>query len=333
MLFGIALILIILLTLISGMLYEYFNHKNVRSKYPPDGQMIDVGNREIHLNVKGSRTDFPPVVIEAGTGNWSYDWSDIQKELSQYTQVITYDRAGYGWSDAPSDGFSLDETVSDLNTVIEEADINIPVIIIAHSVGGVYARHFIDRHPEKTAGLILVDSRNEYFKNSALQAYNEAFIDSQSQMLNKVLAKFGVVRIFGENTLQGMPEFISKEKYANVQYDVPFFKVMDEEIKQIPRNVDRLNDLQSLRNKPLTIITPKGAGTQAEELGFSKEQEKILNQQWFDSQKHLTNLSINSKFIAVPDSSHAVMYDKPDIIIKAVLDMADEIKINPGDDR
>ncbi|MEH6941872.1 hypothetical protein V7014_08400 [Bacillus sp. JJ722] len=95
--FGTIFIVIILISLISGFFYEFISYKNVKSNYPPDGQMIDVGNREIHMNIKGAKTSLPPVVIETGTGNWSYDWSNVQKELSKQTQVITYDRAGYGW--------------------------------------------------------------------------------------------------------------------------------------------------------------------------------------------------------------------------------------------
>src|SRR5690625_2417756 len=203
----------------SGFIYETTSYKSVKDNYPPDGQMIEVGDRELHMNVEGTSTKLPPVVIETGTGNWSYDWSNVQKELSKQTQVITYDCAGYGWSDPPNEGFSLDETFSDLNAVLEEARTDIPVIIVAHSVGGVYARHFINQHPDKVAGLIFVDARNEFFKDDSTEEYNDAFFASQDQRMNKVLARLGAVRLFGEKTLEGMPKFISKEKYANVQYD------------------------------------------------------------------------------------------------------------------
>lgn len=323
---GILLLSLLIVFALAGFIYETISYKNVKSNYPPDGQMIEVGNRDIHMNMEGDSTENPPVVIETGTGNWSYDWSNIQKELSEHTQVITYDRAGYGWSD-PSDGeFSLDSTVADLNAVIEEINTDTPVVIIAHSVGGIYARHFIDEHKDKVAGVILVDSRNEFFKDESTAEYNEAFFGSQSQSMNKMLARLGVTRLFGANTLEGMPKYISKEKYAHVQYDAPFFKTLDEEVKHIPDNVEKLKELQSLKDIPLTIITPEEADTQAAELGFSNEQEKEINQKWLHAQEKLTELSTNSEFVTVPDSSHAVMYDQPDVIEEEVLQMIEDME-------
>ncbi|MGE6753776.1 alpha/beta fold hydrolase [Rossellomorea sp. NPDC071047] len=321
---GLVLLCVLIIIPLSGWIYELVSYRNAEANFPPDGVMIDIGDREIHVNVKGDKTDLPPVVIETGTGNWSYDWSHVQEELSQYTQVLTYDRAGYGWSDPPSNGFALDTTITDLNTILKETKIDTPFILIGHSVGGVYARHFTDRYPEKVAGLILIDSRNEFFKEAA-PAYNEKFFSSQDQMYNRILSRLGVTRLFGENTLAGMPDFISKEKYAHVQYDGPFFKALDEEIQQIPENVELLNKIQSLNDKPLTIITPEEVESQAAALGFSEQQENEINEKWINAQEQLAGLSTNSDYISVPNTSHAVMYDQPKVIVEAVLDIQNEV--------
>lgn len=323
---GIILFLLLIALALSGFIYEKVSYKKAKDHYPPEGQMMNVGDRDIHVNLKGKKTDLPPVVIETGTGTWSYDWLRFQKKLSKHTLVMTYDRAGYGYSDPPSNGFSLDSTVSDLNTTLEKTEIDTPVILIGHSVGGVYARHFADQHPEKIAGLILVDSRNEFFKEAAPDTYIKKFFKSQSQTFNKILSRFGMVRLFGKGTLARMPDSINKEKYVQVQYDTPFFNVLDEEIIQIPKNVESLNNVKSLRDKPLTIITPEKVDSQAIELGFSKKQADKINQKWKDSQEKLKGLSTNSELIYVQNSSHAVMYDKPKVIMDAVLDMGDKLR-------
>lgn len=312
---GSTLLLIFLVLAGIGYTYETVSYKNIKANYPPDGLMIDVGDREIHVNVKGEKSDLPPVIIETGTGNWSYDWYHIQEELSEQTKVLTYDRSGYGWSSPPSNGFSLEETISDLHTILEVVEMETPFIFIGHSVGGVYARHFIDKYPDKVAGLILVDSRNEFFDESAPSAYNNRFFESEDQSFNKLLAQFGVIRLVGARTLNGLPDFMSEEKYAHVQYDVPFFKVLEEEIQQISSNVELLDELRPLNDKPLTVITPNEADSQAIELGFSKEQADEVDQIWKDSQEKLTELSTNSQLIYVPNSSHAVMYDQPEVLL------------------
>ncbi|MGE7093171.1 alpha/beta fold hydrolase [Lysinibacillus sp. NPDC048646] len=322
-LLGLAFIIVILFALFSGFLYEYIRYKNVKSKYPPDGQMIDVGNRELHVNIQGTKTNLPPVVIETGTGTWSYDWAKVQKALSKQTQVITYDRAGYGWSDPPPNGFSVDATIEDLSKILESSKIDTPVILVGHSVGGIYSRLFADKYPEKVFGLVLVDSRNEYFAEQATE-FNNKFFETQDQTMNRILSQFGIVRLLGESMFSNsMPDYISAEKYINVHWDAPFFKVLDEEIKEIKISEKSLKNIHSLGDKPLTIITPMDVELLATEFGFSKQEESNLNKQWKDSQKQLTNLSTNSNFVSVPNSSHSVMYDQPEAIIEAILDMTD----------
>lgn len=320
-----VLLLLLIVLALSGFIYETIGYKNVKNNFPPEGFMVNAGAREIHVNIKGEKSDLPPVVIETGTGTWSYDWFKFQEELSKYTQVVTYDRAGYGWSDPPDNGFSLEATISDLNLVLEQSGIKTPIILIGHSVGGSYARHFNDQYPEKVAGLILVDSRNEFFRQAA-PAYNQKFFASEDQMTNIILARLGIFRLVADNTLTGMPDFISKEKYVQVQFDVPFFKVLNEEIKQISENVKLLSNLQPLNDKPLTVVTPEKADSKAEALGFSKHQAEIINQKWKDAQKKLKGLSSNGKLLFVPNSSHAVMYDQPAFIVDAVLEMGETLR-------
>ncbi|MEH6941870.1 hypothetical protein [Bacillus sp. JJ722] len=122
-----------------------------------------------------------------------------------------------------------------------------------------------------------------------------------------------------------MPDYISPEKYVNVHWDTPFFKVLNEEIQQIKIAEKLLEDTHSLGDKPLTIVTPSNVEMQASELGFSKKEADSLEKKWKDSQKQLINLSTKSEFILVPKSSHSVMYDQPNVIIEAILDMANEL--------
>ena len=70
-------------------------------KYPPPGQMVDVGGYRLHINCQGSKpsADSPTVVLEAGAGEYSLTWDQVQREVAQFARVCTYDRAGLGWSE------------------------------------------------------------------------------------------------------------------------------------------------------------------------------------------------------------------------------------------
>src|SRR6266481_2167949 len=65
--------------------------------YPYPGEMVRVGDHRLHIVCIGSGR--PTVVIESGFGNWSMDWTSVQREVAKFTRVCAYDRAGYGWSE------------------------------------------------------------------------------------------------------------------------------------------------------------------------------------------------------------------------------------------
>ena len=84
--------------ILAGTIYELVSEAADIQAYPPLGQMVDVGGYRLHINCIG--TGSPTVVIDAGWGAWSLEWSWVQGEVAKTTQVCTYDRAGMGYSEA-----------------------------------------------------------------------------------------------------------------------------------------------------------------------------------------------------------------------------------------
>jgi hypothetical protein len=76
----------------------------LRAKYPAPGELVSLPDgRRLHLTSAGSGS--PAVVMEAGSGDWSLTWCLVAPALAQGssvtpgTRIVTYDRAGLGWSD------------------------------------------------------------------------------------------------------------------------------------------------------------------------------------------------------------------------------------------
>src|SRR5438105_10885373 len=64
------------------------------------GRLIDVGGWRLHLNCVGRVSlSQPTVILEAGIGDFSVEWSLVQPAVAQFARVCSYDRAGDGWSD------------------------------------------------------------------------------------------------------------------------------------------------------------------------------------------------------------------------------------------
>jgi hypothetical protein len=73
----------------------------MRQRLPAPGESVTLNGRAYHLNCQG--LGGPTVLIDAGNGSFSLEWTPIQRELSQATRICTFDRPGYGWSESSPD--------------------------------------------------------------------------------------------------------------------------------------------------------------------------------------------------------------------------------------
>ncbi|GAK10736.1 alpha/beta hydrolase fold [Geomicrobium sp. JCM 19039] len=305
-----------------GTYYEIHTYQNIAQYYPPPGKQYDLKNSTIHANVLGKDTGKEPtIVIEAGIGSWSKDWQIVQQRLSAYTQVVTYDRAGYGWSSPIAEFQSAEQQTSDLRKLLNKLDIKTPIILVAHSAGGVYARMYLEEYPEDVAGLVLIDTRNEYFSKENPE-YSLKMLAAETQKLNSFLAQIGFIRFLNSSmSLNHLPEEFDKQLYKDVLWDKYFFDTITEEVNNIQRLESELEPLPN--NIPITVIIPDNQQMNAEELGFSQQYEQLLQQEWL---KHQLSMNADRHIIA-EDSSHSVMFDNPDIIVSETLHMIRDLSV------
>lgn len=126
------------------------------TEYPPPGRLVTVNGHQMHLHCGGEGE--PTVVLDAGLGGSSLDWSRVQPAVAKETRVCSYDRSGYGWSE-PAVGPRTSAAIADeLHRLLAAAGVPGPYVLVGHSFGGVNVRLFAARYPGQVAGLVLVDS-------------------------------------------------------------------------------------------------------------------------------------------------------------------------------
>ena len=74
---------------------------------------------------------------------------------------MLYDRAGTGWSDRVELPRSSAEVTDELRNLLRAAGVPAPYLLVGHSLGGLYARHYAQRFPGEVAGLLLLDPAHE----------------------------------------------------------------------------------------------------------------------------------------------------------------------------
>ena len=122
---------------------------------PYPGKLIDVGGRNLHALLRGKGD--PLVVFEAGIAASSLSWALVEPAVAEFTSVLSYDRAGLGWSDpAPHRSAALD-AARDLALLLDALGYTKSVLLVGHSFGGVIARIFQQQYRERVCGMVLLD--------------------------------------------------------------------------------------------------------------------------------------------------------------------------------
>ena len=138
-----------------GAVYQALETRRDRKRFPPPGRLVDVGGHRLHLLESGSGD--LTIVLEAGLMSTILSWSNLQRELAQSYRVVSYDRAGLGWSDLGPMPRTADRIVDELHTLLQQAGMAPPYLLVGHSFGGLTMSLFAARFPDETAGMVLVD--------------------------------------------------------------------------------------------------------------------------------------------------------------------------------
>src|SRR5213082_131637 len=192
--------------LLLGLSYQAIASALDASHYPPPGKLVDIGGYRLHINCTG--TGSPTVILDAGLGGTSLDWSKIQPAVARFTRVCSYDRAGYGWSDTGPGPRTSQQIVKELHLLLVHGQISGPYLLVGHSVGGLNMRLYAYRYPQEVAGMVLLDTTSEH-QFAQFGTYPPYFppqqvsAGEQQLMLLRGAAPFGVVRLRSEERRVG----------------------------------------------------------------------------------------------------------------------------------
>ena len=124
--------------------------------YNPESRLVDVGGRRLNIRCAGEGA--PAVVLDAGLASDNHDWEPVEKRVSEFPLVCSYDRAGLGKSDASAGVLTSQTAVDDLHSLLAAAEISGPVVLVGHSYGGLNVQLYAAQHPANAVGVVLIDS-------------------------------------------------------------------------------------------------------------------------------------------------------------------------------
>jgi pimeloyl-ACP methyl ester carboxylesterase len=102
-----------------------------------------------------------PLVFLHGFSNEAHVWDDAAPAVAPYYRTIAFDLRGHGDSDRdPEARYDYDFHVADLESALAALEID-RLVLVGHSLGGRVAMRFAGEHPNRLAGLVIVDSAPE----------------------------------------------------------------------------------------------------------------------------------------------------------------------------
>jgi pimeloyl-ACP methyl ester carboxylesterase len=126
-----------------------------RQSAMPYGQLIDLGTHRLHLLCSGSGS--PAVIFDAALGASSLSWSLVQPQVAEFTRACSYDRAGFGFSEAGPLPRTVSRIATELHELLRRTPVDPPYVLVGHSFGAFTMRVYTHSYPEDVAGLVLVD--------------------------------------------------------------------------------------------------------------------------------------------------------------------------------
>ncbi|MDP5103657.1 MAG: alpha/beta hydrolase [Erythrobacter sp.] len=131
----------------------------MRAKYGgPPSQFVDIGGGvTVHLRDEGPK-DAPAIVLLHGSNADLHTWEPWVAVLKGQYRVIRFDQVGHGLTGPdPKDDYSRANYVADVLAVADKLGLE-RFILAGNSMGGKHALAFAAAHPDRIAGLVLVDA-------------------------------------------------------------------------------------------------------------------------------------------------------------------------------
>ncbi|MBO0320740.1 alpha/beta hydrolase [Muricauda sp. CAU 1633] len=138
----------------------------------PNYHYVEIQNRQQYVLTWGEGE--PVVVFLCGGGSDLKDFEEVQKNISQTTKTISYDKFGIGKSELIGSPRTLENVSSELKDLLKkEGVVDTPIILVGHSMGGSVARYYLHRYPTNIVGLILIDPGSEFINEEHRKVQTE----------------------------------------------------------------------------------------------------------------------------------------------------------------
>lgn len=306
-------ILVVLVSLpILGAAYHQVISVRNKDRYPAPGVFVQTNDAKLHMVCKGQGT--PTIFLDSGIGaDATLTWKSLAEDLSKKTKTCYYDRAGYGWSEAPSRERTLENLVDDFTMLVSSEANGDDVILVAHSFSGPIIRTYAHRNPDNIVGMVFVDTDHE----DRFKRFPAGSLPRHDDPLRKYGPYVGLGRLLASSFIPpqvGLDE-AERQRYAEQWSHAKYHNaVISEGVSAMEAGGESLEGLgYNFKGIPLVVLSQ----SLVEE--FPDYPEFVeFSKIWADLQRELAGLSDDTTHITLDNVGHNIPNEQPNAVIDAV---------------
>ncbi len=252
-------------------------------------QPVHINGRSLSMYTASEGT--PVVVFENGLGESMDTWRKVLPEVACFTKGVAYDRAGAGSSPAGPEPRDAHAVVADLHKLLARCHIEPPYILVAHSIGGLYARMYAYRYPEEVAGLVLADPSPEDWDRVRRERISPESVRRSERLV--AISSF----LMGPG--------------ARAEWDAR------------GRTENQVREARRALDIPVAVLS---AGKNERRLIMPKETARKTHEIALELHKKMANESVYGTHETIQDAGHMMQRETPEAIVDAVREMVEAIR-------
>jgi len=322
---------LVLAILLFGALFEIHAQREAARIYPPPGRLIDVGGgRRMHIDCRGRGA--PTVVLQAGldtTG--SLGWRLVQDKIAGFTRTCSYDRAGIMWSDPPTHAPDDVSINGDLHVLLHNAGEVAPFVLVGHSLGGPLILDYTRRYGDEVAGLVFVDPSHP----DQMARFKKAGFDPNPSLgplealaalswtgWTRLPVNLGSPDHFPADAAPPARAYLSKSVGGATAEAVALPTLFGQAGAGLATDPHPLGDRPTI---VLTALKPYPAAL-LKTLKISPAANAGRVREWIAMHDEEAAWSTRGSQLHVPDASHYIQLDRPDLVVGAVKDVVTAVR-------
>jgi len=276
------------------------------------GTLVEVEHQKINVYTEGHGDDTYVFMAGSGIAAPMYEMKGLYSKFSQEHKIAVIERAGYGFSAITDDNRDIDTILEQTRAALLQSGNKPPYVLVPHSISGVEAIYWAQKHPEEIKGIIGLDIGlpGQYVKHKMGQM--DTWMIKGINLLTKIgLHRLTPSKVYNPQVMR--QSFLTKEEkaiYQALSYKQFFNNNMKNELLQVYENSLQSEKLPKPQNTPILFIDAI-----AEENKYTKQKRKDYRN--FAEQ-------INLADVKEVRGTHSIYLYKPDEIYQLAMAFMEE---------